>query len=179
MATAAVALMVLAFSQTARADSGTEPVVCDVGVNAATLTVTPKFLWGPNHLMRSVNFSLSLNANAGGPIPATLSITSIVDNQEAADDGKGGGCGQPTSKQGLDWSPDINNPLVGPVSGVGSLTVATDALTTSMQIRSERCAKEGDRMYTLGVQCCDTTSTPVCNTNTVIVFVKKNQGKKH
>ena len=172
-ATVATALAALAMSAVARADSSTATITCDVGATPATLTVTPSDLWPPDHGMRTITFSLSLNADAGSAVAASLSLTSITDNQESQDDGNGGGCGQPASKQGLDWSPDVNTtPLI--VSG--SLLLATDALTTTMKIRSERCASLGDRIYTIGVECCDTVAQ-VCTPTTAMVTVKHSNGK--
>ena len=130
------------------------------GTAAATVTVTPADLWPPNHKLHSEAISMTLPAAAGSAVDVSLQLTDITDDQLAADNGKGEGCGKPTSKQGADWAPTV---FPG-VPATGTLELTTDSLALDgVQLRSERCAKLGTRTYTVTVECCDTTNA-VCDT---------------
>lgn len=130
------------------------------GTAAATVTISPASLWPPNHKLENEDISMTLPADAASAVDVSLQITDITDDQLAADNGNGDGCGKPTSTQGADWAPTT---FPGPLA-TGSLEVTTDSLALDgVQIRSERCAKLGTRTYTITVQCCD-TSNAVCDT---------------
>jgi hypothetical protein len=130
------------------------------GAAAATVTISPASLWPPNHKLESEDISMTLPADAASAVDVSLQVTDITDDQLAADNGKGDGCGQPTSKQGADWVPTT---FPG-VAATGTLELTTDSLALDgVEVRSERCAKLGTRTYTITVQCCDTTNS-VCDT---------------
>jgi hypothetical protein len=130
------------------------------GTAAATVTVTPASLWPPNHKLDNEAVVMTLPAAAGSAVDVSLQVTDITDDQLAADNGNGEGCGKPTSKQGPDWAPTV---FPG-VAATGTLELTTDSLALDgVQVRSERCAKLGTRTYTITVACCDTTNA-VCDT---------------
>ncbi len=130
------------------------------GTAAATVTISPASLWPPNHKLGNEAISMTLPAAAGSAVDVSLQVTDITDDQLAADNGNGEGCGKPTSKQGADWAPTS---FPG-VAATGTLELTTDSLALDgVQLRSERCAKLGTRTYTVTVECCDTTNA-VCDT---------------
>ncbi len=130
------------------------------GTAAAKVTIAPASLWPPNHKLRTEDITMTLPAAASSAIDVSLQVTDITDDQVDQDNGKGSGCGKPTSKQGEDWSPTV---FPGAVS-TGTLETTTDSLALDgVELRSERCAKLGTRTYTVTVQCCDTTNS-VCDT---------------
>src|SRR5260221_7948838 len=146
-------------------DAGSFSMTCLTDDNnlskGATIAIKPAILWPPNHKMfKGLVVSMTLNADAELPIPVSFSITSITDDQVAHDDAGGHGCGTKTSKQGPDWRPidlDENNPLI---IG-GNLEKTSESIATGpgvVQLRSERCATDGSRVYELEVTCCDNTN---------------------
>lgn len=168
-------------------DSGTFSTTCldsDTNLsNGATIAISPATLWPPKHKMAPVIVSMKLNADASSSVPVSFSITSITDDQVADDDAGGHGCGQKTSKQGADWSPvglDAQNPLT--VSG--SLQMSSDAISTdpgAVELRRERCAKDGSRVYELEVTCCDNTNaqSPVCDSAPEVLEVTVPHDRRH
>jgi hypothetical protein len=130
------------------------------GSAAATVTISPASLWPPNHKLKSEGIVMTLPAAAAGAVDVSVQVTDITDDQLAGDNSGGEGCGQPTAKQGADWSPTT---FPGPLA-TGSLELTTDSLALDgTELRAERCAKLGTRTYTVTVQCCDTTNA-VCDT---------------
>ena len=128
--------------------------------NGATIAITPATLWPPQHQMAKVSISMMLNADANSSVPVSFSITSITDDQVADDDAGGHGCGQKTSKQGADWSPLGLNEQ-NPFTVSGQLQMSTDAIVTppgAVELRRERCGKDGSRVYELEVTCGDTSN---------------------
>jgi hypothetical protein len=142
----------------------------------ATIAIKPAILWPPNHKMvRNLAVSMTLNSDADSPIPLSFAITSITDDQVVHDDAGGHGCGVKTSKQGLDWRPndlDTNHPLI--ISGI--LQKTSESIATEpgiVQLRSERCATDGSRVYELEVSCCDNSQpySPICDADPEILQV--------
>jgi hypothetical protein len=132
------------------------------GTAAATVSITPASLWPPNHKLTSEDITMMLKTDVASAVDVSLQVTDITDDQLTGDNGKGDGCGQPTSKQGADWSPTVF-PFPSPAAS-GALRDTTDSLALDgVEIRSERCAKLGTRTYTVTVECCDTTNS-VCDT---------------
>lgn len=130
------------------------------GTAAATVTISPASLWPPNHKLKSEGIVMTLPAAAASVVGVSVQVIDITDDQLAGDNGGGEGCGQPTAKQGDDWSPTT---FPGPLA-TGSLELTTDSLALDgTELRAERCAKLGTRTYTVTVQCCDTTNA-VCDT---------------
>jgi hypothetical protein len=151
--------------------------------NGATIALAPAQLWPPKHQMADVTISMNLNADANSSIPVSFSITSITDDQVADDDAGGHGCGKKTSKQGLDWAPPgltSDNPL----TINGSLQMATDSIVTptgAVQLRRERCGRDGSRVYELEVTCCDNSNSqsPVCDAQPEVLEVTVPHDRRH
>jgi hypothetical protein len=153
-------------------DSGSATVGCLVGDTGptGTVTISPTTMWPPNHKLRPIDLSLSLDTPPVAPENVSLTVNSVVSDQQATDDVGHHGCGQKTAKQGSDVPTNL------PMTVTGPLSLTTDALTTSFLLRAERCAKIGTRTYTVSVTCCNTDSTfcdAVPETLTVTVPKKK------
>jgi hypothetical protein len=113
--------------------------------NDGTVTWSPTTLWPPNHKMQTIQIGYTDNDNDGDRIGVMVGM--ISDNQ-AASDGSNElhGSGQPTDKQGLDWSGSGN---MGSASDLGTAS-------TTAQVRSERSGTDkGGRIYTIQVTCSD------------------------
>jgi len=142
-----------------------------VPCNDGTVTWTPTSLWPPNHKMQTITISYSDTDNDGDMIGIT--VGPISDNQ-AASDGSDElkGSGQPTDKQGLDWS------------GSGNMATANDpgTATTTAQVRAERSGTDkGGRIYTIQVTCSDMGGSPPENsmqTVNLTVTVPHDQGHR-
>lgn len=161
--------------QTAEGLSSTDP--------AALVTISPAILWPPNHRLGDEAISMSLNTTTtlANPVDVSLTINDITDDQLAADNSGGDGCGRPTDRQGLDWSPNLSNYPDG-LSQTGSLQGPTDAVVLDgVQLRAERCARLGTRTYTVSFTCCDTTdpSNVICDASpeSLYVIVPKSRGR--
>jgi len=147
--------------------SGTGSKACNDG----TVTWSPTTLWPPNHKMQTINIGYTDNDNDGDTIG--VMVGSISDNQ-AASDGSDElkGSGQPTDKQGLDWS------------GTGNMGSATDpgTATTTAQVRAERSGTSKDgRTYTINVTCSDmggSSNEMEMQTVQITVFVPHDQGHR-
>lgn len=152
----------------------------DSNTPPAQVTVSPGTLWPPNHKMRDLNVSMDLTHNVSNAVPVSLTVSDITDDQVADDDAGGHGCGRPTDKQGLDWAPaDIDT---NPVSASGNLTTTSDVVSiNTLQVRGERCAKDGTRTYEISVTCCDNTNaqSPVCDSTPEILQVTVPKSRGH
>src|ERR1019366_7662762 len=105
------------------------------GTAAATVTIAPASLWPPNHKMLTEGITMTLPDAASSAVDVSLQVTDITDDQLVAESGKGGGCGQPTSKQGADWSPTDFSGLVS----TGTLEATTVSLALeAVELRAER-----------------------------------------
>ena len=151
-------------------DSGTYSVKClesDSNIQgAATISITPANMWPPNHKLRDMTISMNLNNDSMTSDNYSFSIESITDDQVVNDDAGGHGCGAKTKKQGADWLP--LNTEQNPFTVSGNLMSKTDTIANdpgSVQLRAERCARDGTRTYTLSVSCCDNRNsmTPICD----------------
>jgi hypothetical protein len=140
----------------------------------AAVTISPSLLWPPNHKFRTTPISMSLAADSASPVDVTLTVNDITDDQVADDDAGGAGCGPVTSKQGADWSPTDFSTL----TASGTLQNTHDAVSISgVQLRAERCVKDGTRTYEVSVTCCDITNAVCDSTPEVLdVIVPKNKG---
>jgi len=123
------------------------PTQC--GMTDVFLTWSPTTLWPPNHKMQTITINGTDDDGDGDGF--SIMVMSIMENPTEGAMGVTG-CGQPTSKQGPDWS------------GVGNSASATDpgTATTSVQVRSERCAANGDRVYDITVMCQDECMGGMC-----------------
>ncbi len=130
------------------------------GAPAAMVTISPANLWPPNHKFEDVLLSLSLSADSTSAVAVSLTVEETEDgithDQVAGDDAGGHGCGAPTVKQGADWAPTVFSSLTEDAT----LQFLSDSplLLGGIQLRRERCAKDGTRMYAISVICRDVTN---------------------
>src|SRR5229473_7717185 len=131
---AGVAAFVLILAPSAFAkkpkSGGSATVPCGDGL----ITYSPTSLRPPNHKMTSIAISFAESEPTTDSDTLGLQINGITSNQQTEDDAGGNGCGQPTAMQGPDFSFD------------GSLITGTPlddtvTVTTSVEVRAERCAK--------------------------------------
>ncbi len=161
-------------------DSGSATVGCltgDTGNPSGTVTISPTIMWPPNHKPRAINLSLSLDTPPSvPPEDVSLTVDSVVSDQQVTDDVGHHGCGKKTAKQGSDVPTNLPTTITGPLS------LTTDALTTSFLLRAERCRKIGGRTYTVSVTCCRVVSNvnAFCDASseTLTVTVPKKKPKK-
>jgi hypothetical protein len=122
----------------------------DFGIGTArcgdiSIVFSPEVLWPPNHKMRTITIQATDNGDSAGettPEHFSVSVDSITDQQTEA---SGEGCGN-VKRQGADWA------------GVGNSASGTDSgstVVTSAQLRAERCAREGERIYDIHLTCTD------------------------
>ena len=197
------------------ADSALETAegIQDSGTSPAVVTISPATLWPPNHKMRteSVAVGLSQAITTPGSVYASgadlkVWVVGLTDDQITDESGKGRGCGQPNSKQGPDWTPDVSSTdpstyIFSEASGLSDTTLATLSFTSQsdqaadISLRAERCARDGTREYAVDIVCCDTTnpSAVVCDdaallnkppteptsSETDLVTVPKSHGHQH
>ena len=141
----------------------------------AIVTISPAVLWPPNHKFRNMSISMSPAADSSHSVDVSLTITDITDDQVGDDDLGDAGCGPATSSQGADWNPTDFSSL----TASGSMQNTTDAVSISgVQLRSERCAKDGTRTYEVSVMCCD-SSNSVCDSSPEVLDVTVPKSKKH
>ena len=158
-------------------DRGSDSITCLFGqTNQATVTIAPNNLWPPNHKMRNITLSVSLDNDSQVPVPFSLTIDSLSSDQQLADDGGHNGCGQPTAKQGKDTSPEP------PVTQSDTLQSKSDVLTLPIMLRGERCARIGPRTYEVAFHCCDNSDAqnPICDaggSDVLEVHVQKKNKK--
>ncbi len=81
---------------------------------------------------------MTLPADAASAVNVSLQVTDITDDQLAADNGNGDGCGKPTSTQGADWAPTT---FPGTLA-TGSLEVTTDSLALDGSANPVRALRE-------------------------------------
>jgi hypothetical protein len=113
-------------------------------------------LWPPNHKPTQIDISFAEPHPEGTPDTGTetlgLQVTSISSDQDAQDAARNAGCGTETGA-GDDWVFDST-----PVSGTPNDD--TVAVSTSVQLVAERCAKlKSSRVYTINVTCTDSDGT--------------------
>ena len=140
-----IAVVIAAFAPAganpARPQGGTGSVACNDG----TVTWSPTNLWPPNHKMQTISIGYTDNDNDGDMTGVMVGM--ISDNQSSADGSNElRGSGQPTDKQGLDWS------------GTGNMAMGSDpgTATTTAQVRAERSGRDkSGRVYTIAVMCSD------------------------
>ena len=136
--------------------------------NDGTVTWSPTTLWPPNHKMQTIQIGYTDNDDDGDSIGVMVGM--ITDNQ-ASSDGSNElhGSGQPTDKQGLDWS------------GSGNMGSASDPGTasTTAQVRAERSGtSKAGRTYSIQVTCSDmggSNHEMEMQTVTIQVFVPHDQ----
>jgi hypothetical protein len=151
-----------AFAKKPPKSGGSATVPCGDGV----ITYSPTTLWPPNHKMKGIGISFAETETSSDGDTLGLQINDISSNQQSDDDEGGHGCGQPTSKQGPDFSFSTAH-ISGP-SGDDTVT-----LITSVEVRAERCARDGARVYTIDVSCDDDGGT---DDATLTVTVPRSRG---
>ena len=137
---ATAGLLLMAAPLTYARESGIGNATCgDINIVYA-----PTTLWPPNHKMRTITIQATDNSDSSetGSEPFSVTVQNITDHQSET---TGEGCGN-VRTQASDWAGIGNN-----VSGTdpGSMVV------NSAQVRGERCAHEGDRVYTIQIGCTD------------------------
>jgi len=144
-AVAAVGIALPATAGNGTHGDGSAPCVnMTTGQQDGTVTWNPTTVWPPNHKMQTVTISYTADADVPGD-QSVITIGAITDNQ-AASDGSDElkGSGQPTDKQGLDWS------------GTGNTASADEGTpaTTTAQVRAERSGtSQAGRTYSIQVMC--------------------------
>ncbi|MDO8433975.1 MAG: hypothetical protein Q7S58_16375 [Candidatus Binatus sp.] len=169
---AAVAVIVLLFASSAFAkppkSGGTATAPCGDGV----ITYTPTTLWPPNHKMKSISIKFAESEATSDGDTLGLQVTDISSNQQSDDDEGGHGCGARTSKQGPDFS--FSKAVISGPPGDDTVT-----LTTSVDVRAERCARDGARVYTIDVTCSDGDDSTGTDDAVLTVTVPKSRGRRH
>jgi hypothetical protein len=145
-------------------------IATDGSVAPLNLTVSPSSLWPPNHKMRTEALTANLTGTLNsGSVDVLVWLTNITDDQTDLDGLGGQSCGPKTAKQGLDWSPNVTDSdtttfLTGSANGLTDttplpLSIADETgAAAALQLRGERCAKEGTRDYAVTIVCCDLTN---------------------
>jgi hypothetical protein len=139
---------------------GAATMACGDGV----ITYGPITLWPPNHKLQGIRIQFAESEATSDTDTIGIQVNDITFNQQSADDAGGNGCGQPTSKQGQDFS-FSTDVITGP---------DTAPISTSVILRAERCANLGTRIYSIDVTCSDDGGT---DTATLLVQVPKSRGK--
>ena len=132
--------------------TGTAQVTCGDGL----VTYTPIMLWPPNHKLTQIDISFAEPQPESSLDPGAetlgIQVTGISSNQDAQDSAGGSGCGAETGA-GDDWVFDTT-PVSGPAND------DTAAVSTTVQVAAERCAKlKTSRVYTILVTCNDSDGT--------------------
>jgi len=171
------AMAAFAFARPASAakklEGGTASVPCGEG----QVVYSPIQLWPPNHQTTTISItyidSSAPDATQGDKDgdQESLTINSITDNQTADDNAGGRGCGQPTSKQGPDWTFSSN-----PINSMDPQNIGT-----TVQVRAERCAQDTaePRIYTISVTCGNSDSGSSSNATTVDLNVTVPHDQQH
>jgi hypothetical protein len=110
--------------------------------DAGTITWSPAVIWPPNHKLVPVTISWTENSSSPADNDSnTLKVTGIT---STGPDGPGSGSGQPTAKQGPDFT------------GVGNSATAPDGTpaTVTVDVRAERAGTDkAGRTYTIQLSC--------------------------
>jgi hypothetical protein len=129
--------------------------------NDGMIIVSPNTLWPPNHKMVTVDVAYIDRDNDSDAV--TLSINSVSSNQDAPD-----GTSECPPSNGPDW-------IIGPpVSSTDPHSAAT-----TVELRAQRCANAGSRVYTISVTCTDglpENTTALSQTVDMTVTVPHDQG---
>jgi len=144
LAAGAVAVAV-AVPAGARGGGGSGQSTC-MGVppdDMGTVTWSPAVVWPPNHKL--VPITISWTENGEGIDTNTLTVTGITSTGvDATGPGTNGGTGQPSSKQGPDYT------------GVGNSASASDGspATLTVYVRAERAGTDkAGRTYDIQLSC--------------------------
>jgi hypothetical protein len=159
-------LLVLTPSAFAKPSSGGRQATVDCG--DGVITYSPSTIWPPHHKMQQIDISFAESELTSDSDTLGLQVTGISSNQQTEDDAGGAGCGPNTATQGPDFVFDST-----PVTGTAGDDV--DPVSTSVQVRAERCAKDKTaRVYTIDVTCSDEGTTDAVQ---LFVTVSHDKGK--
>jgi endo-1,4-beta-xylanase len=128
--------------------------------DAGTITWSPAVVWPPNHKL--VPITISWTENGEGLDSNTLKVTGIT---SMGADGQGTGSGQPTAKQGPDYT------------GVGNSATASDgsAATLTVDVRAERAGTDkAGRTYMIHLSC--QSGMEPAGSSTAVVTVPHDMG---
>lgn len=114
--------------------------------DAGTITWSPSVVWPPNHKLVPVTISWTENSSSPADSDSnTLTVTGITSTGiDSTGPGTNGGTGQPSSKQGPDYT------------GVGATDTAADGspATVTVDVRAERPGTDkAGRTYTIDLKC--------------------------
>lgn len=156
-----VTLFLLATASQAKARGHRRGGIGQVPCNDGVIVITPNSLWPPNHKLVTVDVAYIDNDHDGDAL--TVAIDSVLSNQDAPD-----GTSECGPSKGPDW-------IIGPAAS------GTDpgSAATSLELRSERCANEGSRIYTITVTCTEGEPSgvvPRSETVDLMVTVAHDQG---
>ena len=123
---------------------------------------SPVMLWPPNHKLHTIAISATDTDKDADTF--TVTVSNITSSQNET---PGEGCGQPSGKQGPDFT------------GVENTAQGSDpdgTALTSVQLRAERCAKLGERVYDIEITCSETNVSGESNdTAHLTVIVHKSR----
>ena len=116
----------------------------------------------PNHKLHTIAISATDTDKDADTF--TVTVSNITSSQNET---PGEGCGQPSGKQGPDFA------------GVGNIAQGSDpdgTALTSVQLRAERCAQLGERVYDIEITCSETNVSGESNdTAHLTVIVPKSR----
>ena len=156
-------LLVVAPNAFAKPSSdGLAQVTCGDGL----ITYSPTLLAPPNHnlIQIDISFAETQPENISDKASETLGlqINGISSNQDTQDAAAGSGCG-PETGPGDDW-------VFSSTPVLGAPNNDTVTVSTSVQLRAERCGKiKTSRIYTIEVTCADADGTTDSASLTVTV----------
>jgi hypothetical protein len=144
--------------------SAANRLVRNVTCGDINIDYSPIMLWPPNHKLQTITIS----ATDTDKDADMLTVSNITSNQSET---PGEGCGQPSGKQGPDFT-GVGNASGGSESG--------GTVMTSVQLRAERCGKLGERVHNIEMMCSETSAAgaPAETSDTAVltVIVPKYRG---
>lgn len=160
---AAASLFLFSTATASAANTGSATATCGADV---VISYSPTILFPPNHKL--VPISISAVDTDEDEDTFTVTVTSITSSQV---EGPGEGCGQPTSKQGPDFT--------GVGSSANGSDPSTQAVLTGVSVRAERCAAEGARVYDIQITCTETEPGVPGGVFTTDLFVTVPKSEGH
>ena len=136
-------------------DSGSATAKCDQNTMGGTpdvvIVYSPTILWPPNHKMQRITLTGIDNntANAtSGDSDSDMFTIAVTKTTVTPPEAVGQGCGNTAQ---TDFGPD-SDPNFPPMA----TAMDPNNATAYWDVRAERCAREGDRTYTITVHCTET-----------------------
>jgi len=161
-----VAAFLLVLTPNAFAKNSSSGGIAQVTCGDGMISYTPALLWPPNHNLAQIDISFAEPHPEGvsdaGSETLGLQINSISSNQDTQDAAAASGCG-PETGPGDDW-------VFSTTPVLGAPNDDTVTVSTTVQLRAERCAKiKTSRVYTIDVTCGDSDGTTDTASLTVTV----------